>query len=373
MNNYLHILYTLFILSGITLLMSCIKEEALNPEADIVAFSFPDGCLRNKKAEIGNEYIIIYPKKNVNLRDSTIAYIELSDGATYRRIENAQKNDTLFFIDVTSQSHEHVKRYSIIESSFPPVFSFENWVKPAAGFLYENPKEGSLLWFSSNNGAAIAWNRSSKPADEYLVRPTNRSVSGTAVELRTMAGPGNLMGLVNIPCLSGSLYLGGFDPLTGLSNPLRSTRFGVPFDDGKPVKLTGYYLYKEGTDDYICSDGSFDSTKKDTCAIYAVLFKTDSQVNFLYGDNISTSPNVIARAEFNPKEIKPSNNFVYFEIDFDYHSYSVPFKWDELNEDKYKITLVFASSHRGQYYEGRPGNTLIVDQVALLYETEEQY
>jgi hypothetical protein len=184
-----------------------------------------------------------------------------------------------------------------------------------------------------------------------------------------MVGPGNIMGIIDIPCLSGSLYLGGFDPLTGLSNPLRSTRFGVPFNDGKPVKLTGYYIYKDGTGDYIHPDGKL-SAKKDTCSIYAVLFKTDNQVKFLYGDNIATSPNVIARAEIKPEDIRQTNEFTYFEIDFDYVSYHVPFSWTELNNDEYKITIVFASSHRGQYYEGRLGNTLIIDRVELVYDVE---
>jgi hypothetical protein len=351
-------------------LSSCIKEEALNPEADILTFSFNEGCLRAKKAEIGNDYIIVYPKKDVNLRDSAITQIELSEGAVYEKIANPYSNDTLFFIDVTSQSKEYTKRYSVVESYFPSVFDFENWAKPSTGFLYENPKEGSLQWFSSNNGAAIAWNQSTRPATDYLIRKIAQPVSGnTAAELRTMAGPGNIMGIINIPCLSGSLYLGGFDPLTGLSNPLRSTRFGVPFNDGKPVRLTGYYIYKEGAGDYIESDGKL-SARKDTCSIYALLFKTDSQVQFLYGDNIATSPNVIARAEINPATILQKNDFTYFEIDFDYDSYAVPFSWKELNNDAYKITIVFASSHRGQYYEGCPGNTLIIDNVELIYEVE---
>jgi len=361
----------LFSVLLMTLFVSCIQDEALNPEADIVALSFTDGCLRAKKVEIGNDYIVVYPKKNVNLRDSLIKQIELSQGATYQRIETLSPSDTLFFIDITSQSKEYVKRYSVIAGYFPAVFDFENWVCPTTGFLYENPKEGSLQWFSSNNGAAIAWNQSSKPANEYLIRKTSTAVSGhTAVELHTMKGPGSILGLLYIPCLSGSLYLGGFDPFTGLTNPLRSTYFGVPFDDGKPLKLTGYYRYKEGTEGYINPDGSLDNEKKDNCSIYAVLFKTNSQVHFLFGDNIGTSPDVIARAELNPEDIRQSDDFNYFEIDFDYNSYKIPFSWEELDNDEYKITIVFASSHRGQYYEGRPGNVLVVDKVELEYEVE---
>jgi hypothetical protein len=361
----------LFAVSFMAMLTSCIKEEALNPEADILAFSFAENYLRVKDAEIGNDYITVYPKRNINLRDSAIMHIELSEGATYEKIKNPLVNDTLFFIEVTSQSKIYKKRYSIIESYFPSIFDFEDWVKSTSVYLYENPKDSSLLWYSSNNGAAIAWNQFTKPANEYLIRKTNQKISGnTAVEIRTMEGPGNIMGLMSIYCLSGSLYLGGFDPLMGLINPLRSTYFGVPFDNGKPVKLTGYYIYKESKESYINPDGSRDIAKKDTCSIYAVLFKTNNNVQFLYGDDIAESPNVIARAEMNPKDIRQNDDFLFFEIDFDYQSYSIPFSWEELNNNEYKITIVFASSHRGQYYEGRPGNTLIIDKVVLHCEVE---
>ncbi|MDR3268657.1 MAG: PCMD domain-containing protein, partial [Tannerella sp.] len=107
---------------------------------------------------------------------------------------------------------------------------------------------------------------------------------------------------------------------------------------------------------------------KDFCSIYAVLFKTNEQVQFLYGDDIGNSPQIIARAEIKEDAFRP-DNWIFFEVDFDYHSYSTPFSWDELQDNVYKITLVCASSSNGQNYEGRPGNTLIVDDLSLYYDT----
>lgn len=363
--------FLLFILLA-TSITSCIQDEELNPEADILALTFPDNSLRTVGVEINNDYIMVYPKLNVNLRDSAITYIEVTEGATYQRISNTVVNDTLFFIDVTSESKEYTKRYSIIQSeSFPETFGFETWVKPSATFLYENPRDGSLQWYSSNNGAAIAWNKVSKPANEYLVRKINMSGS-TAAELRTMEGPGEIAnGVTYIPCLAGSLYLGGFNPLTGLVDPLRSTMFGVPFNSGKPTRLTGYYIYNEGTEDYINSDGSRDKNKRDNCSMYAVIYKTDQDVQYLYGDNVVNSPNIIARAEVKPGDVRQGKDFVYFEVEFDYKSYKVPFSWKELQDNKYKLSIVFSSSSRGQHYEGRPGSTLIVDHINLYYETSE--
>ena len=362
----------LFFTLAATLLTSCIKDEALNPEADILSLTFPENSLRTDNVEINNDYIMVYPKPRVNLRDSAITHIEITQGATYQRISNTVVNDTLFFIDVTSESKEYTKRYSVIQSeNFPETFGFETWVKPSASFLYENPRDGSLQWYSSNNGAAIAWNKSSKPAEEYLVRKISLNGS-TAAELRTMKGPGEIAGGVTyIPCLAGSLYLGGFNPLTGLVDPLKSTMFGVPFNSGKPTRLTGYYIYNEGTEDYINSDDYRDKNKKDNCSIYAVLYKTDQNVQYLYGDNVADSPNIIARAEVQPEDIRQGNEFIYFEVKFDYNSYKVPFSWNELQDNKYKLSIVFSSSHRGQYYEGRPGSTLVVDQINLFYETSD--
>jgi hypothetical protein len=361
-----------FLLSALiaVLFTSCIKDDVLNPEADIVSISFTEEKLRTRNVEIYNEQIVVYPKLNVNLQGSDITSIELSEGASYQ-LYNTISGDTLFYIDVTSQSKEYTKTYSVIQvKNFPLNFNFENWVKPDTDFLYENPKEESLQWYSSNNGVAIAWNNSSKPANEYPVRKIDIS-GNTAAELCTMTGPGNIFGgIVSIPCLAGSLYLGGFDPLSGLTNPLKSTRFGVPFNSGKPLKLKGKYIYKESKEDYINSDGTRDQTKKDRCSIYAVLFKTDQEVEFLYGDNIDNSPNIIARAELNPENIRPGTDFIYFDIDFDYDSYPTPFVRDELENNEYKLTIVFASSHRGGHYEGRPGNTLIVDEIELFYTVD---
>ncbi|MDR2679907.1 MAG: PCMD domain-containing protein, partial [Tannerella sp.] len=347
---------------------SCIQDEAPNPEADILSFVFPENSLRTRNVEIYNDYVVAYPKSHVNLRDSAIERIELSPGATYQRVANPVANDTLFYIDVTSESKQYTKRYAIMQvGNFPEHFGFETWVRPTTGFLYENPREGDLQWYSSNNGVAIAWNSPGKPAQDYPVR--KGALSGSAaVELRTMEGPGNIAGAMYIPCMAGSVFLGGFNALTGLTNPLRSTLFGVPFNSGKPLKLTGYYLYTEGADDYILPDGSRDRMRKDRCDIYAVLFKTDEQVQFLYGDNIGSSPQIIARAKIRDEDIR-TNEVTYFELDFDYGSFPMPFSWEELKNNVYKITIVCTSSSRGQFYEGRPGNTLAVDNLNLSYDT----
>ncbi len=365
--------YLFFILILPVILTACIQDTPLNPEADILTFSLPEEYLKVKVTpdDIKNDYIIVYPKKSASFESGKVS-LTVTPGATWQYVEKIPVNDTLFYIDVTSESKQYVKRYSIISSDLPQNFNFETWVTFSKDYQYENPKEGSLVWFSSNNGTAIAWNKKDKPAGEYPVRSTLTSVTGnTAVELCTMEGPGQIGSVRFIPCLAGSLYLGDFNTLMGLVDPLKSTQFGIPFDSGKPTKLTGNYMYQEGASDYINSDGSTTAGKQDTCAIYSTIFKTSSSVQYLYGDNVSTSPNVIARAEVKPADLKRGTTWVYFEVNFDYDSYSTPFSAEELLKNEYKITIVFSSSKRGAYYEGRPGSRLLIDDVRLHYEVVE--
>ncbi len=357
--------FILFI-SSLILLTSCIQDDPLNQEADILIFSFPQEDLR-VAATIYNDYVVVYPKRGVDLKNKSFS-IEVTKGADWTQLAKSNPNDTLFYIKVQSENKQYSKTYSIVQiTDIPAIFDFENWVRPNSYYQYETPAVGTLQWYSSNNGAAIAWNKPDKPASDYLIRRILYAGS-TAAELRTMEGPGMVAGNKYIPCLAGSLFLGDFDVFMGLSNPLRSTKFGIPFNSGKPTKFSGYYSYTEGTDDFIKADGTKDPSRRDTCNIYATLYKIDANNQYLYGDNVTDSPNIIARAQINPDDINRTGAFTEFELDFDYDSFSMPFSYDELYNNQYKLAIVFASSRRGAYYEGRPGSCLIIDDIKVQYE-----
>ncbi len=354
-------------ISIIFLLTACIQDDPLNSEADILNFSFPQEVLR-VKASIYNDYVVAYPKRGVDLKNTSFS-LEVTEGAYWEKVTKTIPNDTLFYIKVVSENKKYSKTYSIIQIvDIPAVFDFENWIRPSSYYQYETPAVGTLQWYSSNNGAAVAWNKPDKPAADYLVRKISYA-GNTAAELRTMVGPGMVAGNKYIPCLAASLFLGDFDIFMGLSNPLRSTKFGIPFNSGKPTKFSGYYKYEEGIEPFIKADGSTDPYRQDTCSIYATLFKTDAENAYLYGDNVTDSPNIIARAQIDPNDIvRGGSGYTYFELDFDYDSFSTPFSYDELHNNQYKLTIVFASSRRGAYYEGRPGSCLIIDNIKVQYE-----
>lgn len=85
-----------------------------------------------------------------------------------------------------------------------------------------------------------------------------------------------------------------------MSNPLKATKFGLPFRH-IPTYLAGYYKYKAG--DQFTEGGKPVSGKRDICDIYAIMYETSESVPTLDGTNAFTSPNLvsIARIDRQPK------------------------------------------------------------------------
>ncbi len=67
-----------------------------------------------------------------------------------------------------------------------------------------------------------------------------------------------LRNMVGMPIAAGNLFIGSFDMLNAITNPLSATRFGTPFYN-KPLRLTGYYKYKAGEQFY--ENGEYTSEK----------------------------------------------------------------------------------------------------------------
>ncbi|GHU69940.1 hypothetical protein FACS189413_09590 [Bacteroidia bacterium] len=354
--------------------VSCIQDASLNPEADILTFTCPQEQLR-AMPEIYNDHIVVYPNAGVDV-NKLVYTLTLTPGAEFVKIPKETVNDTVFYIKVTAEDKQHSKTYSIIQvgDTFPSVFTFEQWIQYSTGFLYENPKDNGFQWFSSNNGAATVFNNRNLPADKYPVRRVaGREGTGYAVAMVTSEGPGDILGVKYIPCLAGSTYLGGFNLLNGLSDPLSSILFGVPFNTGKPEKFTGYYKYMEGAGPYISvkskNESLIEPDRKDSCAIYAVLFEPDTNHPFLDGNTIDSSPNIVAKAQISKAEQMPTSgmDFHYFEAGFIYRK---TFDRSKLSNNQYKLTIVFSSAVNGDYYQGRIGNTLIVDDVTIICQQQ---
>ena len=163
---------------------------------------------------------------------------------------------------------------------------------------------------------------------------------------------------------SGSLFTGSFE--TDMGNPLNSTKFGIPFV-GEPVTLSGWYKYTPGPV-YYDNKNQIVSDKVDECSIYAVLYEEaldkDGNNIVLTGDYkdkeayIGTSSRVVMRAALeNGGEVKDWTEFTA--------SFNLLKDKTYDPSKKYYLAVVCASSAEGDYYQGAPGSTLIVDNLKV--------
>ena len=163
------------------------------------------------------------------------------------------------------------------------------------------------------------------------------------------------------PIAAGNLFTGTFE--LNFANPAKSTRFGVPFRK-KPKELVGYYKYKAGpvfTDKKLkVIDG-----RKDSLAIYAVLFETGEGVDYLDGTNSLTSDRIVLLAQLS--DAKEADSWTRFSIPF------VPVKGRtvdpvKLKDGRYSLAIIMSSSKDGAVFNGAVGSTLYVDELKLFSE-----
>ncbi|MDU1903782.1 MAG: PCMD domain-containing protein [Dysgonomonas sp.] len=347
---------TLF-LTGLSVLcfISCIKDEPLYREADITSFIIEGEAMIS--SSISENQIQLVVSDDADYKNLT-PNIVLSPGA----IVTPASGETIDFTDdvvykVISEDGNYSKEYTVnVSSRISTEYDFEEW--QMAGALWKYPALKDISWTSANVGIAVA---KFGKVDRYPTRDTTDAHSGQyAAVLETLKG---IQGSIyNVPIFSGSLFRGEFK----LQNPefLKSPRFGQihPKESGKPIAVTGYYKYKRGPE-FIDSNNQVVPGRLDECSIYAVLFKVTKGAGkdeFLYGDNVLTDENIIAKAILEDGGEK--EEYTEFNIPFEYS------KEMDYTQHDYKLTVVFASSKRGDYYEGAPGSMLIVDDVEVICE-----
>lgn len=372
--------------SGLT---ACFKDEPLNAECDIekawIHYEKPEECTWNlsdtiiEKVYTGVSDIPFKVKPGTD-RSSVAPQFVVTEGAvispasgTPRDFTNGPQEYT-----VTSQdgNWQRVYKVSVMEErrtvrdiihfDFERVEVYTDNVTKKQYYKWNDLKEDGTPannWASGNGGFSIS-NGSAK-LDEYPTISIEDGYDGKAVKLMTKA-TGALAQTMKMPMAAGNLFLGEFVTESALTNALRSTHFGLPFDK-KPIKLTGYYKYQPGetfTDRY----GNVEAGRIDEASVYAILYKNhDAAGNpvVLYGDNVQTSEQIVAKAIL--AEVRPTDEWTAFEVDFDY--YGADIDMDILNTFGYNLTVVFSSSKDGAYFQGAIGSTLYIDKVSVICET----
>ena len=369
---------------------ACFKDEPLNAECDIerawIHYDRPEECTWNlSDTLISNVYSgenrITFRVKPGTDRSRLAPQFITTEGAVLEPgngVERDFSNGALVYI-VTSQDGNWHREYEVefveehrtvrdtINYDFERVFLYTDDFTKTQYYKWSDLKEDGTEannWASGNGGFAIS-NSSSAPED-YPTVPVEDGYEGKGVKLTTSA-TGPIAAMVKMPMAAGNLFIGNFITESALRDALRSTQFGAPFDK-KPMKFTGYYKYRPG-ETFKDRYGNVED-RTDEGAIYAILYKNhdaDGNAVVLYGDNVQTSEQVVAKAIM--PEMKPAEEWTRFELEFDYNGKELD--QETLDTFGYSLTVVFSSSKDGGNFRGAVGSTLYIDKVEIICESTE--
>lgn len=375
----LQLLLTLAVCCALT---SCFKDEPLNAEADIeqawVSLENPGDLFFNKTDTLVNvvstQTEIVFKTRNDDNLSEMAPEFRLTPGATVTP-ESGSVHD---FSDgkavqytVTSQDGQWKRVYNVKFSPYYLLthFSFENYHINSEEKNYyiwtETGKDGAQeeYWASGNDGFYMT-NASAKP-NEYPTCVSDDAVSGKSVVLTTRS-TGFLGSLVGMPIAAGNIFIGTFDIYGSLTNALKGTLFGRPFN-GKPLKFSGWYKYQPG--EKITDKKGNIVEGVDKGDIYAVFYKNhDDKGNAvtLDGTNILTSSLIVAKAQL--PEVKATDKWTSFEIEF---VYSGDIDEEMLKNNGYSLAIVATSSIKGASFTGAVGSTLHIDEFEITCEGDQ--
>ncbi|WP_315820940.1 PCMD domain-containing protein [Paraflavitalea speifideaquila] len=334
---------------------SCIKDPPLNPEADIESFTV------DKQLLLSDVFIdqvngrIVLQLTDKAYADGLAPVITTSIGSRVQPASGESihfTDDTIRYV-VSSEDGAHTKTYRIELASIGKwKFDFEHWgLQDKDKYEYLLEEDGSSPWTSGNPGVALSG--VNKDPSAYPTRSTTDHRFGAkAAELETLKGTA-LSGLAGIKLFAGSLFTGTFNSTNALIKPLEATQFGQPFG-GRPQRFTGYFKYTAGPN-FQNKEGVILPGIRDSCSIYAVLFKGNTRLD---ATNINTSDRIVAVARL--KTTDDHSQFTRFDLPFEYNS-SLPLI------GKHMLAIVVSSSQYGDSYQGAIGSRLVVDSLNIIY------
>lgn len=385
--KYYSLLFILFTLT----LTSCIKDEPLNSECDILSvwiegdqykdcFYQPETDMRHDDVLTTKDEIIFTVRSMMSLPKIPL-HFNLTPGATIEPANGSEQDFTkgpVTYI-VTSEDGEWKRKYRVEfrEPDLPKLeYDFENFEKINKSFLfssysyytwYEYDTSGNRtnIWATGNQGFGMG--NSSVKAEDYPTVPDDNGYEGKCVKMQTLdAGP--LAATLKKYIAAGNLFTGEFDVNATLTNTLLSTLMGKGYIfTEEPVKVTGYYKYRPGAE-FRNEENQVVPNRIDEASIYSVLYRNvdeEGKPVVLDGGNVLTSKYIVSKAEV--KSLPPTDEWTPFEMFFEDVS---PIDHTLLKNRGYNLALVFSSSKEGAKFCGAIGSTLYIDKVAISLEKE---
>lgn len=355
---------------GALLGASCIRDEAPNAEADILACTV-DADILKRAPIIQNNSVTLLVKPFADLRHQAPEFT-LTPGATIEPPGGTERDFTApQQYEVTSEDGRWRKTYTVAYTmdEISTCFAFEDTLVTGQSrgdyFVLCETRGGWLEWASGNPGFRLTGVAQS--AADYPTVQADGGVSGKCVRLTTCS-TGSFGEMVGMPLAAGNLFMGTFNVATALTDALKSTQFGFPFHH-RPDSLTGYYKFRAG--ERFLSGGREVAGRRDIFNIYAMFYETDDATPALDGYFKADGyyhPNLVALAVIDdPRE---TGQWTRFSLPFRY-DYGKEVDGAKLAEGRYNVAVVFSSSVDGDVFDGAPGSTLWLDEVELSYDKSE--
>lgn len=381
---------TVLVVTLCSLLMtSCIKDEPLNMECDILSAwvegdeyapnFYQPAQMRMENISSGEKEIVFTVRSLISLPNQLPVHFTLTPGATISPANGSVQDFTNGPVTytVTSEDGAWKREYTVVfhEASLPSYkFSFErvevvenSGNKSSYHNFYEEEQSGTRhnIWATGNPGAAIISSYGALP-ETFPTYSTENGYVGKGVCMNTQS-TGSLGQMMNKPIAAGNLFLGKFNVNNVLLDPLKTTEFGIPMNR-VPVRVTGYYKYQPGPE-YTNAKKEVVPGRVDQASIYAVFYRnTDANGKsvILLGDDVMTNPLIVKIAQV--ESLPPTSEWTRFEMFFTGGEVDDAI----LDVQGYNLTLVFSSSKEGDYFEGAVGSTLYIDEVEISFENEEE-
>lgn len=382
------VIATMLFASG-AMFTSCIKEEALNAEADIVKATIDNAKdLLQVAPSITNDKVTFKLKHfTPNMSMDFAPKFVLTEGATIEPASGTQSDFSKPQVyTVKSQDGMWEKEYTVefvVDEGALLGYTFE--YVTLEDTKYKDAKEGDGFykfydflpdmintksdWNSGNAGYDFLISLfSSITGGRYTpdVYPTSQSDDGFEGKcaIMTTRSTGSLGGMFGSPLAAGSLFLGDFILELAPSAPLEATRFGVPYGyDKAPEKVSGYFTYHAG-ENFKINNGPSELTE-DTWDAYAILFEkigseSEDDADYLTGSHNFEDPRIVSVARISDEYRIKTEEWTSFEMDFEY----VNGKTFDPNKE-YMFTIVFSSSKEGAIFNGAVDSTLKIDEVKI--------
>lgn len=353
------------VVSAGLLFNSCIREEALNMEADIegVTIANAESLLQTEPVVDGNN--ITFRMKTFSGSYNFAPIFNLSEGATISPASGTELDFTQpQTYTVTSQDGAWSRQYTVSfvtdDNAFITSYSFENVEVSTRKYqkFYELLNGQKIYnWSSGNDGFNFVNPKKGDPST-YPTLQTTEGYRGNAIRMITRS-TGSFGAMFGAPIAAGNLFLGTFN--LNIFSALKSTRFGIPYNYNRaPKAVTGYFKYTAGA---TFKKEAASTLTKDNWNAYAILFEKTDKNNYLTGDHNFADARIVSIAKLKDEDRKEASEWTKFEIPFEFVNGK---SFDPAKE--YMYTIVFTSSIEGDKFNGAVGSTLDIDEVRIITE-----